>query len=378
MRIQNLLDRRALYGLIGGVLSDQLDLYAALGGIDVGGPSDANITDWEDNPASPNFGRVLEYNADGLGWVIAWHTDGRPDTLTHGALVRQFVYDGVLRPTGVTGPKFQGGSLCLTYAQMLALAPTVPGLKVCLLDVYPQQEMKYSGTRFRSPTGEMTLKVNGATKIFFRGGSATYTRAAKVVTVTQTGHGFTAAHHNGATIYLTQNAGDLVTGWFDEFTYVDANTFTCVDRGVGGTVTSNNLGTIATGVDIAVDGYTTPIKMKLMGPDGSLVCRTKGSCTNNATVKNIKVKFGGQEILNPALTSKASWNIPFEISNNGTVARQKGWVTSNDQQVGTSTGGLNPYAIDTDAADVDLIYYARFSGTDSNVIFEGMSTSLRH
>jgi len=63
-------------------------------------------------------------------------------------------------------------------------------------------------------------------RIVFGCGSATYTQTGFVVTVTKTAHGLISSY-NGYDINLVVSTGTLLTGWLTNFTYVDANTFTC-------------------------------------------------------------------------------------------------------------------------------------------------------
>lgn len=72
------------------------------------------------------------------------------------------------------------------------------------------------------------------------GSGATYSQSGTTVTVTWTAHTMTA-EQNGARVYLTQSTGTFVTEWCSNFTYVDANTFTCTSA--TSRTTSGNLGT---------------------------------------------------------------------------------------------------------------------------------------
>lgn len=76
--------------------------------------------------------------------------------------------------------------------------------------------------------------------INFGGTAATYSQTGTTVTVTQASHGLPATDFNGATIYLTQSTGALLSGNFTNFQYVNANSFTCVST--VSQSTSGNLG----------------------------------------------------------------------------------------------------------------------------------------
>lgn len=93
-----------------------------------------------------------------------------------------------------------------------------------------------------TPTETSILSASNygfANFIWIGGSGATYSQSGTTVTVTWTAHGLTA-DNNGAYAHLTQSTGLLTTGWFSNWTYVDANTFT-VTSSVS-QPTSGNLG----------------------------------------------------------------------------------------------------------------------------------------
>lgn len=330
----------ATWGGIDGDLPDQSDLWAALGGTTFGGASDETIDDYDDDT-----GVADTIVIDGLTWALVYYTDGRLNTATSGALVREYVYDGQNRYVGINGVKLQGGALMLTFAQMIALIPTVPGLRVRLTDTYPNTEFCWSGTMWLATNNRFRVAGNGLRRIVIGGTGATYSQTGTTVTVTLTGHGFTAADDNGASIYLTQSTGALLTGWFTNFTYVDANTFT-----VTSTVsqsTSGNLGT-QTG-EITVDTFT--LKGKLLGPNGGLTGWFKTQVNaNNANNKRLRVRLNGTAVFTPNSTTGAvSSQIPFHLQNASSTARQSGFPTDSTSQVGSGSGTLQNYTIDTEA-----------------------------
>jgi len=95
--------------------------------------------------------------------------------------------------------------------------------------------------------------------INFGGTSATYSQSGNTITVTQTAHGMTD-FLNDADIYLTQGTGSFVTEWCSNFTYVDADTFTCVST--TSQTTSGNLGTNTAATFIPFT-YTVPTDLAL-------------------------------------------------------------------------------------------------------------------
>lgn len=200
---------------------------------------------------------------------------------------------------------------------------------------------------------------SGLQRILLGGSGATYSQATTTVTVTLTAHGLTAAADNGSSVYLTQSTGALVSGWFTNLTYVDANTFT-----VTSTVsqsTSGNLGT-QTG-EITVDTLT--LKGRTLGPHGELNgWFLFGAGANNANAKTLRLKFGGSTVLNPSLASTLTIQSLFRLQNRGVAAKQIGYATSSTGQNGSTSAGLNPYTVDTDADVTVLITMQLATATD--------------
>ena len=130
----------------------------------------------------------------------------------------------------------------------------------------------------------------------------TYSQSGTTVTVTATGHGFTAATNNGASIYLTQSTGALVSGWFTNLTYVDANTFTCTST-VSQT-TSGNLG---------ANSAETFMPTFMAMPDGLFVDGTlyqsqiSYMCKSTAGNKTVRTYFGSYGPSNSAVKTTGSF-----------------------------------------------------------------------
>jgi hypothetical protein len=120
--------------------------------------------------------------------------------------------------------------------------------------------------------------------INFGGSGATYTQTGTTVTVTQASHGLTA-DRNGCQIYLTQNTGALVSGWFTGFTYVDANSFQCTST-VSQSISLSILGT-STGELSLPWSYAVPSGLA-MATDAVALSFTHlaKSSANNKTAKS--------------------------------------------------------------------------------------------
>jgi len=95
-----------------------------------------------------------------------------------------------------------------------------------------------NGVRLRIP---FELAASATPRLICNWNSATYSQTLTTVTVTQTGH-LMSARLNGANVYLTVSTGNLTNGWYTNFTYVDANTFTCtstVSQSTSGNLAAN-------------------------------------------------------------------------------------------------------------------------------------------
>lgn len=332
---------------------DNAQLLAALGGVDLGGPSDASDPVWSETPG-PDLGRAMSYKMDGITWVIDWHDDGRPNTETCGDLVRLWVYDGQLRPIGVNGPHFQGGALVLTYAQMIALVPTVSGLKVKLTDAYPGMEFIYDQPNaiWMSPSGVIVLGKLAKPRLVVAG-TATYSRAGNVVTVVKTAHGMSIGGNNnafnGAEVNLPASTGGLLAGWYTNFTWIDANTFTCVDQVASGTITSNTLGTNIAETVV----FETVVKAKMTSPTFEAEGHVIGVCSGVANNKTFRVKWGGTNVWNPTLTvNRLVQPARISIHGFGATNKQVGYSTASTSQSGDGNNDMSIYGADTQAGDV--------------------------
>lgn len=148
---------------------------------------------------------------------------------------------------GIRMGQYSGGFVAIdTWANIQSLYPASDYSNLTRafandLGVAPGTIVVKQGAIWRPQTS--FVLYSGATNpgyINFGGSGATYSQTTTTVTVTQTSHGLTA-NQNGCQIYLTQNTGALVSGWFTGFTYIDANSFSCTSA-VSQT-TSGNLGT---------------------------------------------------------------------------------------------------------------------------------------
>lgn len=147
---------------------------------------------------------------------------------------------------------------------------------------------------------------------------ATYSQTGTAVTVTWTSHGMTSAL-NGSDVYLVQSTGSLTTGWFTNFTYVDANSFTCtssVSQSTSGNLGTNTSETTISSYTMAADRLGINGTARVLG---STNCSTAGGNTKRISLYLSSTELG---YVNP--TSLAGGGIAFGFSNQGSAAVQCG------------------------------------------------------
>lgn len=186
-------------------------------------------------------------------------------------------------------PMYSTGIPSYTLAQLMASAGSLNTL-VIASDVGPSPGTLFSYSLALSkwrPAVPAVVLFSGASTpgyINFGGSGATYTQTGTTVTVTQASHGLTA-DRNGCQIYLTQNTGALVSGWFTGFTYVDANSFQCTST-VSQSISLSILGT-STGELSLPWSYAVPSGLA-MATDAVALSFTHlaKSSANNKTAKS--------------------------------------------------------------------------------------------
>jgi hypothetical protein len=138
--------------------------------------------------------------------------------------------------------------------------------------------------------------------------AATYSQSGTTLTVTATAHTLIAAL-NGADIYLvigTVSTGvaptaPVYTGWFTNFTYVDANTFTC-------TAGNSQTGTGAVNTNLAettITELTYTLKGGLLGLNGGLACWQATAASSEASTKSAKFYLHTTNYQQPTFTTSS-------------------------------------------------------------------------
>jgi len=208
---------------------------------------------------------------------------------------------------GVKTGTLAGGFIARdTYANIVANyeASSFSGKQAFATDMGVRGCPVYSnGTNWRRLFS--TADYAGVQKALFIGGSgATYSQTGTTVTVTWTAHGFSAYEFNGAWAYLVQSTGDLLTGWFTNFVYVNANTFT-----VTSTVsqsTSGNLGTNTAETDLPI-GYTFPSTEGSVEANDLISFSALIRNKNSGNAKTLKLYIGTNLIATNSQTTSANW-----------------------------------------------------------------------
>ena len=198
----------------------------------------------------------------------------------------------------------------LTSAQLAALA----GLYIGGTTYYPLASI---------PATNIPMIVIG-------GSGATYSQTATTVTVTWASHGMTAAL-NGASVHLTQSTGSLLTGWFTNFTYVDANSFTCTS-GVSQS-TSGNLGTNTAKTAC----LSVAIPAGALGPNGKVMTHATWVIKNSATNKEPTIDFGTLQLWITGITTSNVFTSLVSVANCNSQSVNRAIATP----YGGGVGGTN-------------------------------------
>jgi len=129
------------------------------------------------------------------------------------------------------------------------------------------------------------------------GNGGAYSQTGTTITVTLTGHGI-PSDLNGSKCHLTIGTGSALTGWFSNFTYVDANTFT-VTSGVSQTTSGN----------LAANTSNTTIPWTYTFPDGLIKQKDSIALTGynrakaTAGTKTIRYLYAGVQRAASAITN---------------------------------------------------------------------------
>jgi hypothetical protein len=186
--------------------------------------------------------------------------------------------------------------------------------------------------------------------------ASTYSQVGKLVTITWTGHGITAAY-DGSSLYIPVATGLLASGKYTNLTYVDANTLT-----VYSDVSQTTNGAIATNTVETTIASATVIG-GLMGASGSINLNLSSCHDATATAKVFKIKYGSKLIAlpSPTTTSGSKWFV--RVNNNGAEDRQLVFTNGSANAANISysligASGINAKATEDTSQDFTVLITA--------------------
>lgn len=232
----------------------------------------------------------------------------------------------------MTASVFPGG-VSLSPGLSLQQISALSGLVISGVTYYPVLSV---------PTTNMPMIVVG-------GSGATYSQTGTTVTVTWTAHGMTASL-NGASVNLTQSTGALLTGWFSNFSYVDANTFTCVSavsQSTSGNLGSNTAKTTCLSLSIPANS---------LGPNGGVNFFASFVTKNSAGNKNLYFDFGSANVWTQSSGALDIQTAVASVRNSGSTGVNRAMTTP----FGGGTGGtaVVPSRLTIDTTSAQTAVYA--------------------
>jgi len=172
---------------------------------------------------------------------------------------------------------------------------------------------------------------------FLAANASTYSQVGTLITVASTGHLLLAALNDGE-IYLDAATGALLPGWYTGFTYIDANSFTCIStisQTISGTLTSR------ANTSVAVTAYNTTLRGGLLGKYGHLenIVTLASASTGSKT-------YGGFGTSNLEMGANTAARAFTGLVNDGTETGQ--WYLLNTATgFAVANGGPYERALDT-------------------------------
>lgn len=171
------------------------------------------------------------------------------------------------------------------------------------------------------------------------GNGGSYSQSGTTITVTSTAHLIPATVHNGKKVYF--DPGVAATGatitqrLFDNFTYVDANTFTCT---ASNSQTGTGSGVVTQTSAITVPDFSVTVPANLLGLNGYIDVYNMSLCNASAGTKRISFSLSTLSFKNP---SPASTTVAVQenhrIQNQNSLAKQIAIGVGTVGNVGNST-----------------------------------------
>jgi hypothetical protein len=232
----------------------------------------------------------------------------------------------------MAGPLYTSGAIpsdltTVTFDNLPASAPI--GAQIYVSDI-GEYGAVYTGNGITwAHTGEIEIIQKGKGWLvpsLAAADAATYSQSGTTITVTSTAHAIPDLKYNTKDVYL--NIGTAATGatippgWFSNFTYVSANSFTCTS-----TVSQTGTGAVNTNLaEIAIADLTSNIIGNSLGLNGLSKFSYLSSSTGNASAKWLRFYFGTHEIkyTNAGVAVAEVKEFPIS-SRNSTISQVYNW-----------------------------------------------------
>lgn len=208
-----------------------------------------------------------------------------------------------------------------TYSGLASLTPSAyTGQSVLVTDVGVNGSVFTSnGTKWVPPTKIQVINGGAGWIVpsLTAANAATYSQTGTTLTVTSTGHNIPATE-NGGFVYLAIASGLATAGWFSNFTWVSANSFTCTNLeslSTSGEVNTNTAETTITPLTKLLNGG-------LIGVNGALTLDICGANTSSANLKTRKVKLSGSVVNSNAISNSNQIRLVSLVRNRNNLSKQ--------------------------------------------------------
>ncbi|MDD4242879.1 MAG: hypothetical protein PHG08_01070 [Bacilli bacterium] len=201
--------------------------------------------------------------------------------------------------------------------------------------------------------------------------AATYSQSETTITVSSTAHNIPATIQDGKDIYLVIGSGAAVSGWFTNFTYIDANTFSCTSS-----VSQTTSGVVNTNISqVTVSELTKTIKANLLGLNGKIRVNVTASMNNSAGAKSVRVYFGGNGFITIQGTTHLSVSaLGRTLANKNSLSKQVSQTIA-AYGGGSSAAAVVNMSVNT-AADADITLTLQAAVANDYVALESVLYEL--
>jgi hypothetical protein len=232
----------------------------------------------------------------------------------------------------MAGPLYTSGAIpsdltTVTFANLPADAPL--GAQIYVSDIGEYGAI-YTGNGITwAHTGEIEIIQKGKGWLvpsLAAANAATYSQTGTTITVTSTAHAIPDLKYNTKDVYLEMGAAStgatIPPGWFSNFQYVSANSFTCTS-----TVSQTGTGAVNTNLaDISIPDITSTITGGALGLNGFTKFSYLSSSSGNGSAKRLKFNFGSHTITYSSAGTAVAEVKEFPISNrNSAISQVYNW-----------------------------------------------------